>query len=67
MQLVFPWAYLNNTYTGLLAPSRADQPDSHNEMTDVADEGRVVDVVYLDYSKAFDIISCNILIDKVMK
>ena len=31
------------------------------------DEGRTVDVVYLDFNKAFDTISHNILIDKLRK
>lgn len=36
-------------------------------MTGFVDEGRAVDVVYLDFCKAFSIVSHNILIDKLMK
>jgi len=36
-------------------------------MTDWIDVGRAVDVVYLDFSKAFDAASCNILIGKLRK
>jgi len=36
-------------------------------MTGWVDEGRAVDVVYLDFSKAFDTISHNILIGKLRK
>ena len=30
------------------------------------DEGREVDVVYFDFTKAFDTVSCSILIHKLM-
>ncbi|KAK4827782.1 hypothetical protein QYF61_021735 [Mycteria americana] len=38
----------------------------YNEVAGLVGEGRVVDVVYLDVSKAFDIVSCKTLIDKLM-
>ncbi|GAB0179458.1 mitochondrial enolase superfamily member 1 [Grus japonensis] len=39
----------------------------YNSMTRWVDEGRAVDVVYRDFSKAFDTISHNILIGKLRK
>jgi len=36
-------------------------------MTGWVDEGRAVDVVYFDFSKAFDTVSHNILIGKLRK
>lgn len=36
-------------------------------MTGFVDEGRAVDVVYLDFRKTLNIVSHNILIDKLMK
>ncbi|PKU43903.1 rna-directed dna polymerase from mobile element jockey- hypothetical protein [Limosa lapponica baueri] len=39
----------------------------YNGMTGWIDEGRAVDVVYLDFSKAFDTVSHNILIGELRK
>ena len=37
-----------------------------DEMTGLADEGRAVDIVYLDFSKAFDTVSAMNLIEELM-
>lgn len=39
----------------------------YDELTGSVDKERVVVVVYLDFSKAFKPVFCNILIDKMMK
>jgi len=39
----------------------------YNGMTGGVDEGRAVDVVYLDLSKAFETVSQNILLGKLRK
>ena len=45
-----------------------DQPDTiYDGMTGWVSKGRAVDVVYLHLNKAFDPVSCNILIHKLKK
>lgn len=38
-----------------------------DEMTSSVNEQRAADTVYLDFCKAFDSVSCNILIKKLME
>lgn len=39
----------------------------YNEVTSLVDEGTAVDVVHLNFSKAFSAVSHNILIDELTK
>lgn len=39
----------------------------YDEMTSLIDEGRAVDIFYLDFSKAFDDVPCKIHIKKLLK
>ena len=41
--------------------------DVYDEMPGLVDEGRAVNVVYLDFSKGLDTVSHKILIDELMK
>ncbi|NXG02903.1 RTXE polymerase, partial [Sakesphorus luctuosus] len=38
----------------------------YNQMTHLVDEGKTLDVVYLDFSKVFDTVSHNILLEKLV-
>ena len=39
----------------------------YDEMTSLVDEGRAVDIVYLEFNKAFDTVFQKILIEKLLK
>lgn len=45
----------------------ANLPAFYNESASLVDEGRAADALYLDFSKAFNAVSYNILIDKLTK
>jgi len=39
----------------------------YNEMSGWVDKGCAVDVVYANFKKVFNTVSCNVLIDKLTK
>ena len=47
--------------------SCANSSSFYNGVTGWVDEGRAVDVVYLGFSKAFDTVSHNTLLEKLRK
>lgn len=41
--------------------------DQSNEITVLVEEGKAVHVVYLNITKAFNTVPCNVLMDKLTK